>query len=64
MSIKCTGYPVKTINLFRSFQLGEADMEITKKEDGGIVQIEIIGRLDASSAGEADETIKKLISAG
>jgi anti-anti-sigma factor len=64
MSIKCTGYPVKTINLFRSFQLGEADMEITKKEEGGIVQIEIVGRLDAASAGEADETVAGILNDG
>ena len=39
-------------------------MEINKKEEGGIVQIEIIGRLDAASAGEADEAVAGILNDG
>ena len=39
-------------------------MEITKKEEGGIVQIEIVGRLDAASATEADETVAGILNDG
>jgi len=39
-------------------------MEINKKEEGGIVQIAIIGRLDASSSNEADETVSAILNDG
>jgi anti-anti-sigma factor len=39
-------------------------MEINTKEESGIVQIEIIGRLDAASASEADETVAAILKEG